>query len=781
MYIWHFMSLRKLSLFALLLITNLVFAQSGQKFTVSGTIKDSASGEELIGAIVSVKELEATGVSTNKYGFYSLTLPEGSYTLYYTYLGYNTDSIKITLKQNFKHNVTLSSNSSTLQEVSVQGAKPTENVTSTQTGMVQLDVKEIAKIPVFFGEKDVLKTMQLLPGVISAGDGNSGFYVRGGAADQNLVLLDEAPVYNASHLLGFFSVFNSDAIKNVTLYKSGMPVNYGGRLASVEDIRMNDGNDQSYHVSGGIGLIASRLNFEGPIKKGKGSFLVSARRTYADLFLKLSNNTSLRNSSLYFYDFNIKGNYTLGENDRIYLSGYLGKDVLGANNQFGINWGNTTGTLRWNHIFGAKLFSNTSLIYSNYNFNISITTPSLNIGIQSTINDWNLKQEFQYYPNSKNKILFGFNVIHHTIVPGNIVSNDSNINSTHIQSRYALEAALFVSDEFKVSERLKFVAGIRLTSFSLLGAGTFYTYDANGNPVDSAKYSSGQFVKTYINPEPRFNANYMLNEVSSIKASYDRNVQNLHLLSNSTSSNPTDLWIPSSNNVKPEISDQFSIGYYRNFLNNKYEFSVETYYKIMQNQIDYKNGAQLNLNQNVENELLFGSGRSFGAEFFVKRKFGKLTGWLGYTLSKTELQIPGVNNGDWYPARQDITNDIDVVVIYDLNKKWSFSATWIYNTGYPVTFPSGKYAINDNVIYYYTSRNGYRMPDYHRMDVGATYHCKKHPHYQAEWSFSVYNAYDRWNAYTITFQQNPNNSQQTQAVLTSLFGIIPSVSYNFKF
>ncbi len=775
------MSLRKLSLFALLLITNLVFAQSGQKFTVSGTIKDSASGEELIGAIVSVKELEATGVSTNKYGFYSLTLPEGSYTLYYTYLGYNTDSIKITLKQNFKHNVTLSSNSSTLQEVSVQGAKPTENVTSTQTGMVQLDVKEIAKIPVFFGEKDVLKTMQLLPGVISAGDGNSGFYVRGGAADQNLVLLDEAPVYNASHLLGFFSVFNSDAIKNVTLYKSGMPVNYGGRLASVEDIRMNDGNDQSYHVSGGIGLIASRLNFEGPIKKGKGSFLVSARRTYADLFLKLSNNTSLRNSSLYFYDFNIKGNYTLGENDRIYLSGYLGKDVLGANNQFGINWGNTTGTLRWNHIFGAKLFSNTSLIYSNYNFNISITTPSLNIGIQSTINDWNLKQEFQYYPNSKNKILFGFNVIHHTIVPGNIVSNDSNINSTHIQSRYALEAALFVSDEFKVSERLKFVAGIRLTSFSLLGAGTFYTYDANGNPVDSAKYSSGQFVKTYINPEPRFNANYMLNEVSSIKASYDRNVQNLHLLSNSTSSNPTDLWIPSSNNVKPEISDQFSIGYYRNFLNNKYEFSVETYYKIMQNQIDYKNGAQLNLNQNVENELLFGSGRSFGAEFFVKRKFGKLTGWLGYTLSKTELQIPGVNNGDWYPARQDITNDIDVVVIYDLNKKWSFSATWIYNTGYPVTFPSGKYAINDNVIYYYTSRNGYRMPDYHRMDVGATYHCKKHPHYQAEWSFSVYNAYDRWNAYTITFQQNPNNSQQTQAVLTSLFGIIPSVSYNFKF
>ncbi len=775
------MSIRNFCLFVSIVFSSLVFAQSTQKFTVSGTMKDSASGEELIGAIVAVKELPDVGSSTNKYGFYSLTLPEGSYTLIYSYLGYTSDSIKVSLTQNIKYNISLANSGSQLKEVSVQSAKATENVTSAQTGMVQLDVKEIAKIPVFFGEKDVLKTMQLLPGVISAGDGNSGFYVRGGAADQNLVLLDEAPVYNASHLLGFFSVFNSDAIKDVTLYKSGMPVNYGGRLASVEDIRMNDGNDQSYHLSGGIGLIASRLNFEGPIKKGKGSFLVSGRRTYADLFLKLSNNSALKNSSLYFYDFNIKGNYTLGENDRIYLSGYLGRDVLGADNLFGINWGNATGTLRWNHIFGAKLFSNTSLIYSNYNFNISITTPSLNIGIQSTIQDWNLKQEFQYYPNSRNKILFGFNVIHHTIVPGNLTTSDSTINSTHIQSRYALEAAVFVSDEFKVSERLKFVAGIRVTSFSLLGPGTFYTYDANGNPTDSAKYTNGQFVKTYINPEPRFNANYMLNEFSSIKISYDRNVQNLHLLSNSTSTNPTDLWIPSSNNVKPEIADQFSIGYYRNFLNNKYEFSVETYYKTMQNQIDYKNGAQLNLNENVESELLFGQGRSYGVEWFVKRKLGKLTGWLGYTLSKTELQIPGVNNGSWYPARQDITNDVDVVVIYDLNPKWSFSATWIYNTGYPVTFPSGKYAVNDNIIYYYTSRNGYRMPDYDRMDVGATYHCKKHPHYQAEWSLSIYNVYDRWNAYLITFQQNPNNAQETQAVLTSLFGIIPSVSYNFKF
>jgi hypothetical protein len=775
------MSLKNLCLFISLVLSNLVFAQAPQKFTISGSIKDSASGEELIGVIVEVKELPQTGESTNKYGFYSLTLPEGTYTLLYSYLGYRTDSVKINLNKSTKRNMSMVVAGSSLQEVSIQGAKSNENVTSAQTGMVQLNVKEIAKIPVFFGEKDVLKTMQLLPGVISAGDGGSGFFVRGGASDQNLVLLDEAPVYNAYHLLGFFSVFNSDAIKDVTLYKSGMPVEYGGRLASVEDIRMNDGNDQSYHLSGGNGLISSRLNFEGPIKKGKGSFLISGRRTYADLFLKLSSNTALKNSSLYFYDFNLKADYILGDNDRIYLSGYLGKDVLGADNQFGINWGNATGTLRWNHIFGAKLFSNTSLIYSNYNYNIDITSASLNIGIQSTIRDLNLKEEFQYYPNSKNKIIFGFNVIYHTILPGNITSNDSNINSTHIESRYALENSVFASDEFKVSDRIKFVAGIRVTSFSLLGPGTFYTYDGNGIANDSAKYSTAQFVKTYINPEPRFNATYLLNEVSSVKISYDRNVQNMHLLSNSTSSNPTDLWIPSSNNVKPEIADQVSIGYYRNFLNNKYEFSVETYYKAMQNQIDYKNGAQLNLNENVESQLLFGQGKSYGAEFFVKRKYGKLTGWLGYTLSKTELQIPGVNNGDWYPARQDITNDVDVVVIYDLSEKWSFSATWIYNTGYPVTFPSGKYEVNDNVVYYYTSRNGYRMPAYDRMDVGATYHCKKHPHYQAEWSFSIYNVYDRWNAYTITFQQNPNNSRETQAVLTSLFGIIPSVSYNFKF
>ncbi|HTB05754.1 MAG TPA: TonB-dependent receptor [Bacteroidia bacterium] len=776
------MLLKKISfLIPALFVCTFITAQTQQKFTISGTIKDSSSGEQLFGVFIGVKELPTTGITTNEYGFYSLTLNEGNYTIIYGFLGYKNDSVKIALHQNIKQNIKLTNAGSTLEEVKVSATKSNANVTSTQTGMIQLDVKEISKIPVFFGEKDVLKTMQLLPGVISSGDGNSGFYVRGGAADQNLILLDDAPVYNASHLLGFFSVFNSDAIKDVTLYKSGMPAEYGGRLASVEDIRMNDGNDQTYHLSGGIGLIASRLNFEGPIKKGKGSFLIAGRRTYADLFLKLSNNSTLRNSSLYFYDFNIKANYTLDDKDRVYLSGYFGKDVLGADNMFGINWGNATGTFRWNHIFGPKLFSNTSLIFSDYNYNIALTTASINLGIQSTIRDLNLKQEFEYFPNSKNKIKFGFNSIYHTLVPGNLTSADSGVNNTHIPSRYAWENAVFASDQYKISERLSFVAGIRVTTFSLLGAGTFYTYNPDGTLHDSTKYSSGQFVKTYVNPEPRFNITYMLNEFSSVKASYDRNVQNLHLLSNSLSSEPTDLWIPSSNNVQPEIADQVSLGYYRNFKDNTYEFSVETYYKAMQNEIDYKNGAQLLLNGQVESELLYGQGKSYGAEFFFKKKYGKLTGWIGYTLSKTELQIAGINNGSWYPARQDITNDVDIVLIYELSDKWSFSATWIYNTGYPVTFPSGKYDVNGNILFYYTERNGYRMPAYDRMDIGATYKCKKHGRFQGEWSFSIYNVYDRWNAYTITFQQNPNNAQETQAVLTALFGIIPSVSYNFKF
>ncbi len=757
------------------------FAYSQNRYSISGTIRDSATGETSIGTIVSVKELPGTGVSANVYGFYSLTLPEGKYTLIYSLLGYKPDSLKVTLDRNIKLNIRLATSGSSLKEVRIGAEKANSNVTNVQTGMVQLDVKQIADIPVLFGERDVLKTMQLLPGVLSAGDGNSGFYVRGGASDQNLILLDDATVYNATHLLGFFSIFNSDAINTVTLYKSGMPAQYGGRLSSVEDVIMNEGNDQEYHASGGIGLISSRLNFEGPIKKGKGSFLIAGRRTYADLFLKLSNNPTLRNSSLYFYDLNLKANYTLGDKDRVYLSGYFGKDVLVADNIFGINWGNATGTFRWNHIFNPKLFCNTSVIFSNYNYNINLNAAGYNFGIASTIRDIGLKEEFEYFPDNKNKVHFGFSSTYHTILPGSFTSSNSTFNSLTVQTRYALENAIYASDEIKISSRISAMAGVRLTSFSELGPGTFYTYNPDGSTADSAKYSAGQIVKTYINPEPRADVTYLLNEESSLKASYDRNVQNLHLLSNSTSETPTDLWIPSSNNVQPEIADQFSIGYYRNFQNNNYEFSVETYYKILQNQIDYKNGAQLLLNQSVESELLYGSGRAYGVELYLKKKFGKFTGWISYTYSHVFLQIPGINNDSPYPARQDIPNDLALVGIYKLNDRWTFSATFVYNTGYPVTFPSGKYQVNGNTEFYYTSRNGYRMPDYDRMDVSVTYECKKRKRWQGEWALSVYNVYDRWNAYTITFQTNPDNPQETQAVLTALFGIIPSVSYNFKF
>ncbi len=768
-------------LFVLLLSVQSLFAQ--QSYTISGYVKDTVTGEEVIGAIVSVKELTATGASTNAYGFYSLTIPTGNYTIIVQNLGYITKTVQINLNANAKLNFKIHQEGTQLGEVTVGAEKKNENVTNTDVSMQKLTTKEINTIPVIFGERDVLKTIQLLPGVESAGDGNSGFYVRGGSADQNLILLDEAPVYNASHLLGFFSVFNSDAIKDVTIYKGGMPAEYGGRLSSVLDVKMNDGDDQRFLVSGGIGLIASHLTIQGPIKKNKGSFIISARRTYADLFLKLSTDSLIRQSSLYFYDINVKANYILGDNDRIYLSGYFGKDVLGLGTTFGINWGNATGTLRWNHLFSDKLFCNTSFIVSNYSDNININFVGTSIGILSRIQDYGLKQDYEYFINSKNKIKFGFYSTLHQIVPGTITAvNNSNSSNLDLSNQYAWENAIYAEHGWKANERFSFNYGIRLTAFSVLGPGTFRNYNtATGATIDSSTYGSGQFVTTYFTPEPRVAATYLLNEKSSIKASYDRNAQNMHLISNSTSQNPTDLWIPSSNYVKPEIADQFSLGYFRNLHNNDYEFSTEIYYKLIQNAIDYRDNAQLNFNENIESQLLFGQGRAYGVEFFLKKKYGRLTGWIGYTLSKSEVQISGINNGSWYPAVQDRPNDISVVAIYQLAKKWTVSATFVYYDGSPVTFPSGKYEVDNQVYYYYTSRNGYRMPAYDRMDIGVTWERKKTEKYESSWNFSIYNVYDRWNAYTITFQTNPNNPQETQAVLTALFGIIPSVTYNFKF
>ncbi len=766
----------------ILLLTGWLPLFSQTKYSISGTVIDKNSGETLIGATVILVERPRSGSSSNAYGFYSVSAPPGNYSMIVSFTGYLSDSVKIVLNRNILFPVELSTDHTELQEVVVSTEKKDDNVTKPLMGVQKLSMNEIKNIPVLFGEKDILKTIQLLPGIKSAGDGNSGFYVRGGAADQNLILLDEATVYNASHLLGFFSTFNSDAIKDVTVYKGGMPAEYGGRLSSVVDVKMNDGNNKNYLVSGGIGLIASRLNVEGPIIKDEGSFIISARRTYADLFLKLSRDTTVNRNKLYFYDLNAKANYKIDKNNRIYLSGYFGRDVLGLSNLFGIQWGNSTATARWNHIFNSRLFSNTSFIYSNYNYLINVNLTSNNINISSKIEDFALKEDLQYYANSENKINFGFNIIHHTISPGIAdASAGSSFNSFSLQKKYSLETAVYISHEWSPAAKLQINYGLRLTDFSVFGPGNFYSYDQNGNTINTSTYSSGQIVKTYFNPEPRFSSSYLLNSVSSLKISYTRNIQNLHLLSNSNSSNPTDLWIPSSNNVKPEIADQESIGYYRNFKDNKYEFSSEVYYKTMQNQIDYKNGAQLAANENVESQLLFGIGRAYGWELFFKKKYGKLTGWIGYTLSRTELKIDGINNGNWYPARQDITHDISVVGIYQASKKWTISATWVYSTGNAVTFPNGKYDVNGQIIFYYTQRNAYRMPPYHRLDLGATLLTRKTRKTERSWTFSIYNAYDRANPYFIQFQQDPNDASRTQAVQYSLFKIIPSVTYNFKF
>ena len=751
------------------------------KFTISGYIKAANTGEALIGATVSINEISGTGAVTNAYGFYSITIPEGSYTLTARFIGYESKTVSIVLKQNTKEDFKLDEKMNTLKEVIITGENKEENVTDVQMGAQKMTIKEINNIPVFLGERDVLKTIQLLPGIKAASEGNSGFYVRGGGADQNLILLDEATVYNASHLMGFFSVFNSDAIKDVTVFKGEQPAEYGGRLSSVLDIKMNDGNDQKYGVSGGIGLISSRLNVDGPIVKNKGSFTISGRRTYADLFLIFAPDTSIRKASLYFYDLNAKANYELNDKNKIFLSGYLGRDVLGMNS-FGIDWGNRTATLRWNHLFNEKLFSNTSLIYSDYTYKINLDFSGIQGNINSRIQNCNLKEDFQLFASTKNRIKFGFNTIYHIIVPGEITAATTlPIRRQNLPNKYGWENGIYVSDEYKPVDKFTFEYGVRLTSFSVLGPGVFYSYDPEGVKTDSSSYATNEFVKTYYSVEPRIAANFIINKKNSVKASYGRNTQNLHLLSNATTSNPTDLWIPDSKNVKPEICDQYSLGYFRNFKDNTYEFSTEVYYKNLQNQIDYINGAELSFNQNIESQLLFGKGRAYGVELFLKKKYGRFNGWVGYTLSRTERKFDLINNGNYYPAKQDRTHDVSIVGIYNLSDKWTVSATWVYYTGNAVTFPSGKYEVAGQVVNYYTERNGYRMPAYHRLDIGATWIRKKTKKFESSWNFSVYNAYDHDNAYSISFEPNPDDATKSQAVQTTLFKIVPSVSYNFKF
>jgi hypothetical protein len=743
--------------------------------TVNGTVKDKLTGESIIGAVIKIDQLVNVVVTSNEYGFYAISLPKGKYDLRISFVGYEEKRIPILLNAPLITNVFLESKNQ-LAEVVVSTKRKDDNLTKAQIGTETLNMQSISKVPVIFGEKDVLKTIQLLPGVKSAGEGNSGFYVRGGAADQNLILLDEAPVYNASHLLGFFSTFNSDAIKDATLIKGNGPAQYGGRLSSVLDVKMKDGNNKNYTVNGGLGLISSRLSIEGPIQEDKSSFILSGRRTYADVFLKASE--KFKDNILYFYDLNAKANYKIDDKNRIYFSGYFGQDELGLGSSFRINWGNKTGTIRWNRIVNNKLFLNTSFIYSDYSYNVGLKNGETNFNVNSNIKDVNLKQDYTYYLNPKNTIRFGFNSILHTITPS-VFSGTVNNNINKV-GRNGLENALYFNNNFKANQQLTFDYGLRISAYSIMGGDQYNVYNNNAI-TQSILLQKNEFGKTYINAEPRFTSNYRINDLSSVKIAYARNVQHLHLLSNATAASPSDQWIGNSYNIKPELADQTSIGYARNFKNNTYELGAELYYKRMQNQLDYKDGTNINTIADVESSLLYGVGRAYGFEFLAKKKIGLFSGWISYTLSKTERKIDGINDGNWYNAKQDRTHDVSIVTILELNPKWTVSGVFVYSTGNAVTFPTGKYALGEQTIYQYANRNANRMPDYHRLDISATYENKNKKKNAGSWNFSLYNVYGRENAYQISFQDDPSDNSKTQIIQTALFRWVPSITYNFKF
>ena len=743
--------------------------------TVNGTVKDKLTGESIIGAVIKIDQLVNVVVTSNEYGFYAISLPKGKYDLRISFVGYEEKRIPILLNAPLITNVFLESKNQ-LAEVVVSTKRKDDNLTKAQIGTETLNMQSISKVPVIFGEKDVLKTIQLLPGVKSAGEGNSGFYVRGGAADQNLILLDEAPVYNASHLLGFFSTFNSDAIKDATLIKGNGPAQYGGRLSSVLDVKMKDGNNKNYTVNGGLGLISSRLSIEGPIQEDKSSFILSGRRTYADVFLKASE--KFKDNILYFYDLNAKANYKIDDKNRIYFSGYFGQDELGLGSSFRINWGNKTGTIRWNRIVNNKLFLNTSFIYSDYSYNVGLKNGETNFNVNSNIKDVNLKQDYTYYLNPKNTIRFGFNSILHTITPS-VFSGTVNNNINKV-GRNGLENALYFNNNFKANQQLTFDYGLRISAYSIMGGDQYNVYNNNAI-TQSILLQKNEFGKTYMNAEPRFTSNYRINDLSSVKIAYARNVQHLHLLSNATAASPSDQWIGNSYNIKPELADQTSIGYARNFKNNTYELGAELYYKRMQNQLDYKDGTNINTIADVESSLLYGVGRAYGFEFLAKKKIGLFSGWISYTLSKTERKIDGINDGNWYNAKQDRTHDVSIVTILELNPKWTVSGVFVYSTGNAVTFPTGKYALGEQTIYQYANRNANRMPDYHRLDISATYENKNKKKNAGSWNFSLYNVYGRENAYQISFQDDPSDNSKTQIIQTALFRWVPSITYNFKF
>ena len=761
--------------FFLCLAANFTPVAAQQNYVVSGSVRDKQTGESLIKAVVRIQELPNAGIISNEYGFYSLSLPKGNYSVVVSQVGYETLVQKIKLDSSITINFSLQTKN-VLKEVVVESSRKNDNLTKAQMGTETINMSAISKVPVIFGEKDLLKTIQLLPGVKSAGEGNSGFFVRGGGADQNLILLDEAPVYNATHLLGFFSTFNSDAIKDATIIKGNSPSQYGGRLSSVLDVKMKEGNNQDYTVNGGIGLISSKVSIEGPLQKNKSSFILSGRRTYADVFLKATE--KFKDNILYFYDLNAKANYQINAKNKIYVSGYFGRDELGLGQDFGIDWGNKTGTIRWNKIISNKLFLNTSFIYSDYNYNVKLKNGETNFNINSEIKDVNLKQDYTLYTNTQNTLRFGFNTILHNIKPSTF--SGTVINSVAKTGRNGLENAVYLTNNYKATNQLTIDYGMRLSMYTLMGGDVYNVYQ-NGVVSSSIKLAPSGFGKTYANLEPRITTNFRIDDEKSIKAGYARNVQHLHLLSNSVASSPSDQWIGNSYNIKPEIADQISVGYVTKVFKNNFEFTTEAYYKNLQNQIDYKDGAEINTVSDVESVLLYGIGRAYGLELLLKKKEGRLTGWIGYTLSKTERKIEGINGNNWYNARQDRTHDISVVGIYELNDRWSISGVFVYNTGDAVTYPTGKYNLQGQTLYQYAARNENRMPAYHRLDFSGTYEKNKTKRMHGSWNFSLYNVYGRENAYRISFKDDPNDPTRTQIIRTALFKWVPSVTYQFKF
>jgi hypothetical protein len=781
----------RLKLFLLLLIFPFLTSLAGpdsdptiKRYAVSGHVKDAESGEDLFGASILVVELN-TGSIANEYGFYSVSLPKGSYTLRYSYTGYEPQVHKVTLDKDVVLDVTLKPEMETLQEVEIKAARSDANVKAPEMSVVKMDVKTINRIPALMGEVDIIKAIQLLPGVQSVSEGSSGFSVRGGSPDQNLILLDEATIYNASHFLGFFSVFNNDAIKDVTLYKGDLPAQYGGRLASVLDVRMKDGNQKKFSGTGGIGLISSRLTLEGPIIKDKTSFIVSGRRTYADLFLIFAKDEGVQDSRMYFYDFNAKINHTFNENNRLYISGYFGQDVF--KNPFAyMKLGNATATARWNHLFSKKLFSNFTTIYSRYSYNLGTANendPSSFLWT-SNLQDYQFKGDFTYYPATNHTLRFGLSSTLHIFDPGLAkgTSDESLFTEYKLPRSYGMESGIYISDDHEVSNLLTLKYGIRFSLFQNVGPGTVFNYDENFNMVDSVNYNSWDFYKTYGGIEPRLGLTYLLNEVSSIKASYSHSYQYLQLAQNSTAGTPLDIWFSASPNVKPQVADQVAAGYFRNFRKNTIETSVEVYYKDMRRTIDFKDHAELLLNKQLEGELRFGKSWSYGIEVMVAKPQGRLNGWVSYTYSRTWRELKDINDGKKYPAPYDSPHDFSIVLNFDATKRINLSANWIYSTGKPVTFPTGRAVIDGAIVPIYSDRNAYRMMDYHRLDVALTLRQKpKESPFYWDLVFSVYNAYNRHNTWAINFVQDTENPYVTYAEQTYLFGIIPAITFNFKF